>query len=96
MVITVELGVTPPALSTNGGRTAMKRLCEDADIGIDGEYLKPHDGRRGAGETLYRELDAAAAQRALRHKDPATTSKMYSHIDTTELAEDTSEAFENR
>jgi integrase len=73
----------------------MKRLCDDADIDIDGEYLKPHGGRRGAGETLYRELDAAAAQRALRHKDPATTSKMYSHIDATELAEDTSEAFEN-
>jgi integrase len=89
-------GVTPPALSTNGGRTVMKRLCEDADLEIGGEYLKPHGGRRGAGETLYRELDAAAAQRALRHKDPATTSKMYSHIDTTELAEDTSEAFENR
>jgi len=87
--------VVPPALSTNGGRTVMKRLCEDADIDIDGEYLKPHGGRRGAGETLYRELDAAAAQRALRHKDPATTSKMYSHIDATELAEDTSEAFEN-
>jgi integrase len=89
------LRVTPPALSTNGGRTVMKRLCDDADIDIDGEYLKPHGGRRGAGETLYRELDAAAAQRALRHKDPATTSKMYSHIDATELAEDTSEAFEN-
>lgn len=43
---------------------------------------------------LYRAFYAAAAQRALRHKDPATTSEMYSHIDATELAEDTSEAFE--
>ncbi|MFC7043933.1 tyrosine-type recombinase/integrase [Halonotius sp. GCM10025705] len=90
-----SLGATPPALSTNGGRKVMKRICEDADLEIDGEYLKPHGGRRGAGETLYRELDAAAAQRALRHNDPATTSKMYSHIDATELAEDTSEAFKN-
>jgi len=90
------LGVTPPALSTNGGRTVMKELCEDADLEIDGEYLKPHGGRRGVGETLYTELGAVAAQRALRHKDPATTSKMYSHVDASELAEDTSEVFENQ
>ena len=89
------LRVMAPALSTNGGRNVLKRICDEADIDIDGEYLKPHGGRRGAGETLYRELDAAAAQRALRHKDPATTSKMYSHIDASELAEDTSEAFDN-
>ena len=87
-------GATPPALSTNGGRNVLKRICQEADLDIDGDYLKPHGGRRGAGETLYRELDAAAAQRALRHNDPATTSKMYSHIDASELAEDTSEAFE--
>ena len=89
------LGVTPPALSTNGGRNVMKRLCEDAGLDIDGEYLKPHGGRRGVGETLYTELDPVAAQRALRHKDPATTSKMYSHVDASELAENTSEVFEN-
>lgn len=89
------LGVTPPALSTNGGRTVMKRLCEDANLDIDGEYLKPHGGRRGVGETLYTELDPVAAQRALRHKDPATTSKMYSHVEASELADDTSEVFED-
>jgi len=72
----------------------MKRLCGDADLDIDGEYLKPHGGRRGAGETLYTELGPVAAQRALRHKDPATTSKMYSHVDASELAEDTSEVFD--
>ena len=89
------LGVTPPALSTNGGRTVMKRLCEDANLDIDGEYLKPHGGRRGVGEILYTELDPVAAQRALRHKDPATTSKMYSHVEASELADDTSEVFED-
>lgn len=89
------LEVTPPVLSTNGGRTVMKRLCEDANLDIDGEYLKPHGGRRGVGETLYTELDPVAAQRALRHKDPATTSKMYSHVEASELADDTSEVFED-
>jgi integrase len=73
----------------------MKRLCEDANLDIDGEYLKPHGGRRGVGETLYTELDPVAAQRALRHKDPATTSKMYSHVEASELADDTSEVFED-
>lgn len=87
--------VTPPALSTNGGRNVMERICDEANLEINGEYLKPHGGRRGAGETLYRELDAAAAQRALRHKDPATTSKMYSHIDASELAENTGQVFED-
>lgn len=39
-----EHEITPPPLSKNGGRSLMKRLCEDADVTIDGEYLKPHGG----------------------------------------------------
>jgi integrase len=88
-------GVVPPALSTNGARTVMKRLCENAELEIDGEYMKPHGGRRGVGEKLFRDPNsgAAAAQRTLRHADPKTTSEMYSHIETSETAENVSEVF---
>lgn len=85
---------TPPSLSTNGGRSVLKRLCEAAELDVDGEYLKPHGARRGVGEAIYRERGAAAAQRALRHADPRTTSRMYAHIEASELAEETGEVFD--
>ncbi len=90
-----NLGATPPALSTNGARSVLKRLCESGEIAVDGEpeYLTLHGARRGVGEKLYRERGAAAAQRTLRHADPKTTSKMYSHIETSETAENVSDVF---
>ncbi|WP_306061181.1 tyrosine-type recombinase/integrase [Natronococcus wangiae] len=88
-------GVVPPSLSTNGGRSVLKRLCDDAEIDGDGDYLKPHGARRGVGEAIYRERGVAAAQRVLRHADPRTTSQMYAHIEASELAEETAEIFEN-
>lgn len=27
----------------NGGRSVLKRLCEDAEIDVDRGYLKPHN-----------------------------------------------------
>jgi len=80
-------GHTPKALTTNGGRSVLKRLCEAADLDIDSDYLKPHGARRGIGELMCRERGAAVAQRTLRHADPRTTSEMYSHIEASELAE---------
>jgi integrase len=88
-------GVVPPSLSVNGGRSVLKRLCDAAEIDIDGDYLKPHGARRGVGEAVYREHGAAAAQRVLRHADPRTTSQMYAHIEASELAKETAEVFEN-
>jgi site-specific recombinase XerD len=37
----------PPALTTDGGRTVMRRICEEAEITLDGEhdYLTPHGGQ---------------------------------------------------
>jgi len=89
------LGVVPPALSTNGARSVLKGLCEGGDIQVDGEkdYLTLHGARRGVGEKLYRERGAASAQRTLRHADPKTTSQMYSHIETSENAENVTEVF---
>lgn len=85
----------PPSISVNGVRSILKRLCDEGDIDVDGEkeYLTPHGARRGVGEFLYRNVGFEAAQRALRHEDPSTTSEMYSHIEASELADVTSEAF---
>ena len=47
MEVLHEHGIAPPALSKNGARSTMRRLCNAADADIDQEYLKPHGGRRG-------------------------------------------------
>ncbi|QLH82060.1 tyrosine-type recombinase/integrase [Halosimplex pelagicum] len=67
---------TPPPLSKNGARSLMKRLCGSADVDIDGEYLKPHGGRRGLGSDLYAQ-DAELAQETLRHESIETTHESY-------------------
>ncbi|ESP89787.1 tyrosine-type recombinase/integrase [Candidatus Halobonum tyrrellensis] len=81
-----EYEVVPPALSTNGARNLMKRLCEEADVGVDGDYLKPHGARRGLGHELYANGHAELAQSALRHASIETTHKSYSDIQAAETA----------
>ena len=85
----------PPALTTNGGRTVMRRVCEEAEIVLDGEhdYLTPHGGRRGAGDVLYRE-DPVLAQTALRHRSIETTKDGYSYIEAGETANRAGDVFE--
>jgi integrase len=85
----------PPALTTNGGRTVMRRVCEEAEISLDGEYdyLTPHGGRRGAGDVLYRE-DPVLAQTALRHRSIETTKDSYSYIEAGETASRAGSVFE--
>jgi len=87
---------TCPWKTTETVRNIFRRLCDEGKIPVEGdhEYLKPHGARRGAGEALYRAEGSSAAQRALRHEDPSTTSKMYSHIEASEQAEVASDAFE--
>ncbi len=71
---------------------------ENADVsGIDsenGEYLELHGGRRGASDTLVREVGWEQTQRLLRHQSPETTMNAYSHISAGEIAEDASDAFD--
>mgnify|MGYP002760646669 FL=1 len=71
-----EYEIVPPALTTNGARNLLQRLCDDAGIDIDGEYLKPHGGRRGLGSEIY-EQDAELAQETLRHQSVETTHAAY-------------------
>ena len=76
MEVLREHRIAPPALSKNGARSLMKRLCDAADVDIDGEYLKPHGGRRGLGSDLYAR-DAELAQELLRHESIETTHESY-------------------
>lgn len=78
--------ITVPSISTAGARNLMRRLCESAGLDIDGEYLKPHGGRRGLGHELYSKGHAELAQTALRHSSIETTHEAYSDIQATETA----------
>ncbi|WP_018256107.1 tyrosine-type recombinase/integrase [Halomicrobium katesii] len=83
-----EHGIEPPSITTTGVRSVLKRLCKDGEIPVEGdhEYLKPHGARRGIGKALYKNHSHEAAQKALRHQDPATTSEMYADIEAGEVA----------
>jgi len=79
--------VTPRAISLQGARSMMRRRCERADIDVDGEYLKPHGGRRGLGHELYSEK-AELAQEVLRHESVTTTHESYRDVQAEQLRED--------
>ncbi|UHH27276.1 tyrosine-type recombinase/integrase [Halobacterium noricense] len=83
-----EYEVAPPALTTEGARTLLQRLCEEADVDMDGDYLKPHGGRRGLGDELYGEVAAESAQEVLRHKSIETTHASYRDRHPEDLAKD--------
>ena len=65
----------------------MKRLCEEAEINVNGDYLKLHGACRGLGHELYANGHAELAQSALRHASIETTRKSYSDIQVAETAQ---------
>lgn len=85
-----EYGVRLPSISKRGARGVMKRLCDEAGVRIEGEYLKPHGGRRGVGDRQYRR-SAEDAQDVLRHSDIRTTHRHYTDRRAGELARRMSE-----
>jgi integrase len=90
-----EYEIPPLALTTEGGRAVMKRLCEGAGIELDDRhgYLTPHGGRRGAGEAMVRAKGVTAAARLLDNSEEMIRNH-YSHIEAAELADEADEAFE--
>jgi hypothetical protein len=50
----------------------MKRLCDAADVDIDGEYLERHGGRCGLESDRYAR-DAELASKFRRHESIETT-----------------------
>jgi integrase len=81
-----EHSLVPPSLSKNGARSILTRLCDAADLEIDGEPLKLHGARRGLGHELYRKGHAELAQSALRHTSIEVTHDSYSDIQASETA----------
>jgi integrase len=71
-----DLDIPLPAITKTGLRNVMQDVCENAGISIDGEYLKPHGGRRGLGDEIYEE-SAELAQEVLRHRNIETTHGAY-------------------
>jgi len=78
--------IAPPALSKNGARNLMERLCESAGVDGEGEHLKPHGGRRALGDRLYA-ADAELAQETLRHESIETTHDAYREQNAAERRE---------
>jgi integrase len=78
-----ENDIAPPALTTDGARTVLKRLTEAAEIDVDEGYLQPHGARRGMIGEVYKR-DRGEAQDLGRHKSIETTREAYSHLDAEE------------
>ena len=78
--------LAPPALSTTGARTVLKRLSAESGITEDGEPLLPHGARRGLGDELY-DTSAELAQEVLRHQSIETTHASYRDEDMGRLRE---------
>ena len=91
----LEFDITPPSMMTDAGRHVLKRLCDQAGIGLgdDHDYLMPHGARRGAGEVLVWTSGHAAAARALDNSEEVVREH-YSHIEAGDLAEQMTDAFE--
>ncbi|MWG33167.1 tyrosine-type recombinase/integrase [Halomarina oriensis] len=83
-----ERDVAPPALTTEGARSVLKRLTDEAGIDVDDEagYLQLHGARRGIIGEVYRR-DRGDAQDLARHKDLSTTHAAYQHIGVEEQTE---------
>ncbi|MFC6942855.1 tyrosine-type recombinase/integrase [Salinirubellus sp. GCM10025818] len=78
-----EHDVAPPALTTDGARSVLKRLTEAAEVDVDEGYLQPHGARRGMIGEVYKR-DRGEAQDLGRHKSMETTREAYSHLDAEE------------
>lgn len=88
--------VKPPSLTTDGGRTVLKRLTNAAEIDTDSpnhEYLAPHGGRRGMGEVLVRAFGYTVAARYLDNSEEMVRER-YSHIEAGELGDVATEALD--
>ena len=60
-----EHAIAPPAITTEGARSVLKRLCEEADVDVDGDYLTPR-GVHADRETDDYRREATTSKPALR------------------------------
>ena len=60
-----ERSIAPPAITTEGARSVLRRLCKAAGIDVDGDYLTPRGVRREQSTQSYRQ-EATASKPTLR------------------------------
>ncbi|PCR89228.1 tyrosine-type recombinase/integrase [Natrinema ejinorense] len=65
MELARERSIAPPAITTEGARSVLKRLCEGAGVDVDGNYLTPRGVRRAETDDPYRR-EATASKPTLR------------------------------
>jgi hypothetical protein len=57
LLLALDEDIRPPLITTDGARSILQRLSDDAEIDTDHpkhDYIAPHGGRRGIGEVLVR------------------------------------------
>ncbi|WP_312912029.1 tyrosine-type recombinase/integrase [Natronosalvus caseinilyticus] len=62
-----RFAIAPPAITTEGARSILKRLCTAAEIDVGGDYLTPRGARTGLGERTY-PGEQASVETALRQQ----------------------------
>ncbi|WP_254764715.1 tyrosine-type recombinase/integrase [Natrinema marinum] len=60
-----ERSIAPPAITTEGARSVLRRLCNGAGIDVDGDYLTPRGVRHQQADEPYRR-EATASKATLR------------------------------
>jgi integrase len=96
LLLALDADIRPESLTTDGARSILKRLTDDAGIEISRskhEYLAPHGGRRGMGEVLVRAFGYTVAARYLDNSEEMVRER-YSHIEAGELGDVATEALD--
>ncbi|MFB6138899.1 MAG: tyrosine-type recombinase/integrase [Halosimplex sp.] len=97
LLLALAADVRPPSITTDGARSVLRRVTDDADIEIDHprhDYLAPHGGRRGMGEVLVRAFGYTVAARYLDNSEEMVRER-YSHIEAGELGDVATEAIDD-
>ncbi|WP_257300374.1 phage integrase SAM-like domain-containing protein [Haloarchaeobius sp. FL176] len=96
LLLALESDLRPPSLTTDGGRSVLRRVTEASDVDVDHpkhDYLAPHGGRRGMGEVLVRAFGYTVAARYLDNSEEMVRDR-YSHIEAGELGDVATEALD--
>jgi len=96
LLLALDEDIRPQSITTDGARSILRRLTDEAGIDIDHpkhEYLAPHGGRRGMGEILVRAFGYTVAARYLDNSEEMVRDR-YSHIEAGELGDVATEALE--
>ncbi|SEP22299.1 hypothetical protein SAMN05216388_104715 [Halorientalis persicus] len=94
LLLALEDDIRPQSITTDGARSMLRRLTDDAGVDVDHprhEYLAPHGGRRGMGEVLVRSFGYTVAARYLDNSEEMVRER-YSHIEAGELGDVATEA----